>query len=351
MSGDGMIGLRCCPPGGLVRLVSICCLFGMLCGCPKSTPVNKATVDPAADRDQSASAGTRTDRDGTDHAGAQLSDQQRLAILSEFTRGCALMEQYEYGKAAAIFEKIVKQAPDWQAAQFNLGLANLNLAGQSKARESLSRATSIFERVLTDDPDNNYALFSLGMAYDYLGELDRAAKLFERVYAIVPDDLYVAHKYAESLRRKGDNDKARAILEKIVAHDPGFVSSVYQLAQLYALARQRDKAMPLFDRFRALNQAELNAGAFVVKAAYGMAGKYYDVMGPDGLPVPHLDRPSSPRIIFAPDVHEIAPPRHAWDSGTGQAALPALRWPTSTTMVTWTFYLAPAVARDQPPGG
>ena len=55
--------------------------------------------------------------------------------LSEFNRGGALLDRYEYSKAARAFEKVLAIFPDWTAARFNLGLAYLDMGGQGSSEE------------------------------------------------------------------------------------------------------------------------------------------------------------------------------------------------------------------------
>ena len=47
--------------------------------------------------------------------------------LAEFNRGAALLEQYQYARAAEKFQSVLTAFPAWTAARFNLGLALLNL--------------------------------------------------------------------------------------------------------------------------------------------------------------------------------------------------------------------------------
>ena len=64
-------------------------------------------------------------------------------VLSDFNRGSAWMEQYEYAKAVAAYESALKTLPDWTAARFNLALAYLNMQGhKAPKRASGWRGTS-----------------------------------------------------------------------------------------------------------------------------------------------------------------------------------------------------------------
>jgi tetratricopeptide (TPR) repeat protein len=214
--------------------------------------------------------------------------------LAEFNHGAGFMERYQYSDAAAAFTKVLERQPDWTAAQFNLALAQLNMLGQSEAKDNLESARLGFEAILAGDPQHLHARFCLGMYYQHIGDLDKTLECFQAVYEGDPDDSYVGYKYAEALRNAGRPEEALPILETVVERNPGFISAVYLLATSYTRASMRDKAMPLFERFKRLNSAELTGGSFVVQATYGMAGKYYRVLGPDDLPLTIPPGPEQP---------------------------------------------------------
>ena len=201
--------------------------------------------------------------------------------LGEFNRGAAHMERYQYSDAAAAFAKAIERQPDWTAAKFNLALAQLNMMGQSEAKENLDSARQGFEAILAKDPKHLHARFCLGMYNQHIGDMEKTLECFQAVYEGDPDDSYVGYKYAEALRNVNRQQEAIPVLEKVVERDPGFISGIYLLATMYTRAGMRDKALPLFDRFKKLNDAELTGGSYVVQASYGMAGKYYRVLGAD----------------------------------------------------------------------
>lgn len=238
--------------------------------------------------------------------------------LAAFNRGSALMEQYKYTEAAAAFETAVEIVPDWQAARFNLGLANFNLQETGEGRSHLETARAIYEELLRLDPENLHARFCLGMYYEHLGDNKNALACCEAVYKADPEDPYVAYKYAEALVGVDRSEEAVKVLEEVLETDPGFISGVYRLAMQYQRTGAPEKAKPLFDRFKELNAAELTAGTFTVRKVYGTAGKYYTVMGADNLPLPPPDPAPGAEIVFSPDVKTLdtSPSTWKWDGGS-----------------------------------
>jgi len=212
------------------------------------------------------------------------------------------MEQYKYSEAAKAFEDVLKQQPDWSAARFNLGLAYFNMHGQRRAEENLGKARDIFHKVLASDPKHIHARFCLGLYHQHLGQTKKALECFRSVCELDSKDPHAVYKYAEALMADGHKDQSIKQLEKVVAMDPGFISAVYRLALQYQRSGRRAEAAPLFKRFQELNSAELSGGSFIVQKVYGTAGKYYQVLGADNLPVPRPAASSAKRIVLSPKV-------------------------------------------------
>ncbi|MCU0980212.1 MAG: hypothetical protein MUF25_13750, partial [Pirellulaceae bacterium] len=280
-------------------------IVGGLTGCPQ--PSGPATP-PASETDSPPTAAPPSVQDASSLREA----------LGDFNRGNAFMERYQYSDAAAAFAKALQSQTDWTAAKFNLALAQLNMLGQSEAKDNLDSARQGFEDILAKEPKHLHARFCLGMYYQHVGNMEKTLECFQAVYEGDPEDLYVCYKYAEALRNVGRQHDAIPILEKVVERDPGFVSAVYQLATMYTRVSKRDQALPLFKRFEKLNAIELTGGSYVVQASYGMAGKYYRVLGPDNLTLAAKAGPEQPRIVFSPDTKtwEAKTQRWKWRGGT-----------------------------------
>jgi tetratricopeptide (TPR) repeat protein len=243
--------------------------------------------------------------------------------LSDFNRAAALLEQYEYSKAAETLEGVLKIAPTWQAARFNLGLAYLNMLGVRGAQDYLAAARSTFEAVLAADPNHLPAHFCLGLLHQHLGEDEEAAAHFRVVYEADGDDPYAAYKYAETLISLQRYEEGTQLLEKVVQLDGGFISALYRLGMQYKRMRRQEEALPLLERFKELNDAELTGGSFTVRKVYGTAGKYGFALGADNLP---LDPPQtrSARILFSPEPKGLGATLKTWKTPGGSANLPGV---------------------------
>ena len=268
-------------------------------------------------------AGKESQPQQTEAKPAAFDTHNLRETLAEFNHGAALMERYQYSDAAAAFAKVIERQPDWTAAQFNLALAQLNMMGQSDAKDNLETARGGFEAILAKDPNHLHARFSLGMYFQHAGDMEKTLECFEAVYRDDPNDSYVAYKYAEALRNVNRQEEALPVLEKVVERDSGFISAVYLLATAYTRASMRDKALPLFERFKKLNAAELTGGSYVVQASYGMAGKYYRVLGADSLPLsPPGD--AAQRMVFSPETKPWDVKTQPWKWRGGTIGLPGM---------------------------
>jgi tetratricopeptide (TPR) repeat protein len=240
--------------------------------------------------------------------------------LADFNHGAALLEQYNFLDAAKAFESVLKTAPDWTAARFNLGLAYFNMQEKEGAQDYLELAKKAFDAVLETDPNNLHARFCLGLYYQHLGENEKALECFDKVYEADSKDPYVLYKYAEALINTGSADKGTEMLQKVIALDPGFISAVYRLAIQYQRTQKRDQAKALFARFQELKETELTGGTFTVLKAYGTIGKYYMALGAENLPLPVTTAPQT-RILFSPELKTFSNATSAWKSPWGDVIL------------------------------
>ena len=258
----------------------------------------------------------------TERSTEKISDDLAQAV-SEFNRAAAFLERYEYSKAARALQSVLKTAPTWQAARFNLGLAYLNMLGVRGAQNYLTAARDAFQTVLAADPGHLHAHFCLGLLHQHFGEDEEAAAHFRVVYEADGDDPYATYKYAETLIGLKRYEEGTELLEKVVELDGGFISAFYRLAMQYSRKRRRDEALPLLERFKELNDAELTGGSFTVRKIYGTAGKYGFALGADNLP---LDPPqtTSARILFSPDPKRLDATLKSWKTPGGSVNLPGV---------------------------
>jgi tetratricopeptide (TPR) repeat protein len=253
---------------------------------------------------------------------AVRSPASQLELLAQFNRAAALMEQYKYAEAAKGFERVVETQPHWTAAEFNLGLAYLNMQGVQGAEAHLDNAEAVFQSLLADDPDFAAARFCLGLLYHHQGEMEKSLEQFRAAYQLDPKDPYVVYQYARALADVGRSAESIEVFEQVLRLDPGFVSAVYGLARQYQRTRQKEKTLELLERFQKLNADELTGGSYTVRNVYGSAGKYYRVLGPDALPVSSQQTEQTLCAVFSPDVRQLPSVLAVWDAENARIETP-----------------------------
>lgn len=253
---------------------------------------------------------------------APVVDAAKLSrALAAFNRGGALMEQYNYRKAAEAYRQVLHEFPNWTAARFNLGLVYLCSGDDAKTKDG---ARALFKRVLKAEPNHLRARFCLGLCYEYEGDYSGALACYTSVHEADRQDSIVAYKCGSMLERLGRDDDAIGKFEAIVAQDPGFLSAIYRLASAYFRTKQRDKAIPLFKRFSQLNKKELTYGRFVVKNRYSMLGKNNSVLDARHLPITQAAKTTTPRLVFSPATRHLGVTLHAWRANFTATQLPGI---------------------------
>ena len=166
-------------------------------------------------------------------------------------RGVALLEQYDYAKAADAFEQALKLAPESTETRVNLAIAVFNRAGNGDPE----RAEELLDQVIRDRPDDVRALFFRGVAHQYGGRDEQAASCFQRVLEAHPHDAYTWYLLARS---KSHLDQPyREDLQRAVQENPALASAYYDLMRVAAKEGKREEAKGYQASFAKLRQSPL----------------------------------------------------------------------------------------------
>jgi tetratricopeptide (TPR) repeat protein len=222
-----------------------------------------------------------------------------VAVLEANNIGVGHIEQYEYGKAAQAFEKVVDMAPDWTPGRINLGIALLNQQGNAEAaakekgeeihyegKSNIDRAVEIFDKIIEESEVNEelkknkyhlYAHFCLGMIWNYKGNLDQALTHFETVAKGDPNDAATQARYGTCLTNLSEFQAALPPLEKAVQLDPYSLMALQNLRlTLRHLDRDADREVALLEVEGKLNRAGTGLPTDI---KYGKMGHYAEVIG------------------------------------------------------------------------
>jgi len=193
------------------------------------------------------------------------------ALWEMNNQGVALMEQFDYAKAAEVFESITKKHPDWLPAHVNLGIALLN----TTTPENLDRALAVLGNVLGKDPKHNHADFSTGIILLHLGQdMERAGKHFKAVLERDPDDPHSWYFHSRTLDPA--DPEVKTCLEKALVLDPYLTGAIYGMGQIHQRAGEPAKAKELLVRHTQLMEARWGSPTDL---KYGEMGQYAEVIG------------------------------------------------------------------------
>ena len=135
------------------------------------------------------------------------------ALLAQ---GCAAMGQFEFEKAAALFQQAVAaNAAAWEP-RFDLAVALLNQSRPGAQEEAIQH----LQKLAAERPDDLAVPYCHGLAALYLGNAAEAAPLFARVAAARPADAYAQFYAAQCAELGGDLQAARAMYQQAAAVDP-----------------------------------------------------------------------------------------------------------------------------------
>ncbi len=192
--------------------------------------------------------------------------------VASMNRGVGLLEEYNYGDAYRVFDRLVRAHPGWEAAHVNRGIAALNLQKDDEKKiDYLPIAEQAFVRALEINPKCIHALLSRGMLYQHTNRVDEMLRDFDAAARLDPRDPQVLFQRAVALMEKGRGDEARADLEKVVQLQPSFASAYWRLRESYVKSGEPQTMSAAIKEFQRLESAEMGIKAGI---KYGEGGKY-----------------------------------------------------------------------------
>ncbi|MBM3556191.1 MAG: tetratricopeptide repeat protein, partial [Alphaproteobacteria bacterium] len=150
--------------------------------------------------------------------------EQAIALVKRlFAEAVQLQGAGREGEAIALYNRLLRIAPDQPPALHNLGVLYRNA-------KRYPAAVACYRRALLADPKAVSTLSSLGNAYKDWGKLDEALAVHRRAAQLAPEDVGVLHNLAITLRERDENAEALELLEKVVGLDPKRGEAVWDLA-------------------------------------------------------------------------------------------------------------------------
>jgi Tfp pilus assembly protein PilF len=228
------------------------------------------------------------------------------AAVAANLRGVGLMDQHRFADAQREFEEAARLAPDWLAAQVNLGIAMLNQQSPDtkELSEQVKKSKDVFNRVLERDPDNPYAHYCLGMLDYYVGNRAEAYPHFAAVNKVDPDDAHTWLRLGATHPGGEYSEPAKECYEKALKLDPYLNEAIYRLQAFFRESdpKRQEAMLKEHEALRKLDWASESG------IKYTEMGKYADVIGRDRKlagkpavgPLPLFGAPPGFKVALAP---------------------------------------------------
>ncbi|RYM05928.1 tetratricopeptide repeat protein [Sporolactobacillus sp. THM7-7] len=121
--------------------------------------------------------------------------------FSAHERGRLALEHGRFDEAVQLFQKVIRENPDFLAARNNLSIAYFSIGNSERA---LDEAWYVLER----DPGNIHALCNLGSFYYNLGDGERLKRIKARMDCLYPLSPEQCGKLGSAYLNVGDYEKA-----------------------------------------------------------------------------------------------------------------------------------------------
>lgn len=108
-----------------------------------------------------------------------MDEDEEPPYISLHERGRAALEHGRFEESIYLFKKVIREEPDYLAAQNNLMIAYFSTG-------AIEKAMAVAEAVLTKDPGNIHALCNLATFFSQLGEQENLRKVMKRLDGIFP---------------------------------------------------------------------------------------------------------------------------------------------------------------------
>lgn len=140
----------------------------------------------------------------------ETEDEEDVEVVLQHDRARRLLEEGKFNEASRLLQTIVKEHPDFIAAQNNLALCYYYMGRFEKAMETV-------QQVLKEDPSNIHGLCNLAVFYSHLRQQDELNELLITLKKIVPYHFDLAYKLATTLGILGEDEAAYFLFRKMIS--------------------------------------------------------------------------------------------------------------------------------------
>jgi len=229
--------------------------------------------------------------------GAPALDPDAVALHN---RGVALMGQFDFEGALAVFQDLHERYPGQSEILINEAIATLNRQWEGDERTALG----ILEGVLEREPGNRRALYCSGLLQLYMGNPETARGYFETIIEADPRDAEALYFLGKTQSQLSLHEEAAETFGRVIELDPYLLSSYYGLIMAYRQQGKRDEARTITEEYRRMQE---NPRCRLIEFKYTRMGEKAEVRAIDA-PEPPARIPQGPVFGEARPLTQDAPP-------------------------------------------
>jgi len=199
------------------------------------------------------------------------------ALLAHMNRGLAHLERYDYGAAAEELRRAVAVAPGFYPAQFDLGVALVNIQKDPGGAEKALRAAAVLA------PREAAPHYMLGMLLTQGVSPPRtkeAEEEFRRAGELAPEDADCHHRLGLSMKEQGRASDAEKEFSRALELNPFLGAALYQRGLNRLSLDREEEGMADLMRFRDLERAGSVDGRDIAYGLMGPLGNAVRDLGP-----------------------------------------------------------------------
>lgn len=169
-----------------------------------------------------------------------------------YPKALALHQAGRLNEARALYEQLLKDAPDHHQALQQLGL----ICAQSG---DFRRAVDFLSASLRLQPDNAEALNLIGNAFQDLGQFDAAIASHERAVSIRPDYAEAHYNKANALQRTGQFEASLTSYDRALSLQPAYADAFFNRGNALRELKRLQDAVDSYDKAVSLQPGDFEA--------------------------------------------------------------------------------------------
>jgi tetratricopeptide (TPR) repeat protein len=210
--------------------------------------------------------------------------------------GVAMLEQFDYERAAQSFREALTIHPALDIARLNLAIA---LFYGGKPAEAFAEAKAAAERL----PNAPQAHYVLGLAARAQDDLDTATQAFERVLKLDPSDAGAKVNLGQIGLQQRQFDRALALFREALSTEPYNVTAAYSVALALTRSGKTDEGRKAMQAFESLRDS---AYGVTYAQAYLAQGKHAEAIASTGAES-ELVNTAAPEVTFSDATGTVLP--------------------------------------------